>query len=319
MGDLNLQYVNRKSANELSSECPQCGGSPHPDGVDPDRFIILLNSKTTGGLFAYCRRCGFKWWPGKGEKRELSQDEIDRWKREAKERADAERLAAEERYQSAIEMLRREKMWEKYHESLCEESRELWRKCGVTDDYQNYWQLGYCDKFHYWTPQGEWVTPSMTIPIFGQDWEALNVRHRLLAPQNPRDKYRPDRAGLQDAEHPAPFMCDPYSGYSNERVIVCEGEKKAMVLYQLLDDPTLQILGIVGMNNLSAALIKKLENKNTWLWMDPDVPVKMQEESAHSLKARLIRFPAKVDDSILAGDVNRQDVKFLLAKARIYV
>jgi len=37
-----LRYVRQVSPEEYSSECPRCGGEPHPNGEWPDRFRLFL-------------------------------------------------------------------------------------------------------------------------------------------------------------------------------------------------------------------------------------------------------------------------------------
>ena len=135
--------------------------------------------------------------------------------------------------QKVLKELQEARAWEKYHQQLEDsvEARELWESRGIPEVFQDIWHLGYCDNFHASTSEGLLVTPSLTIPIFGPAWELLNIRHRLLNPVNPKDKYRPDKPGLQSHA----FMTDPDLGMKAENMLIVEGEIKSMVTYITLD------------------------------------------------------------------------------------
>ena len=109
----------------------------------------------------------------------------------------AERAAAELeqkiiKAQAALTELRAAQSWVRYHDQLTDQSRQTWTSWGVTEFFQDFWQLGYDPCHIIWTDSGEWQTPTYTIPIFEpESWNVLNVRHRLVNPPKPNDKYRP--------------------------------------------------------------------------------------------------------------------------------
>ena len=77
--------------------------------------------------------------------------------------------------------------------------------------------------------------------IFNEENELLNVKHRLLNPKNPKDKYRPETHGL--GAFP-PLLAIPSMGYDGELVIVVEGEIKAMVTWAHLPAFDFQVIGV---------------------------------------------------------------------------
>jgi hypothetical protein len=54
-----VRYVQRHSAVEYSSSCPQCGGDVHKDKSWPDRFRLFIDGKPR----AWCRQCGLRAFP----------------------------------------------------------------------------------------------------------------------------------------------------------------------------------------------------------------------------------------------------------------
>lgn len=207
--------------------------------------------------------------------------------------------------QRALEDLQSARRWLEYHENLdtYPETRELWARRGIPQVYQDYWQFGYSPSYRAMTKNGLLSTPTLTIPIYDKGWEILNIRHRLLNPLNPQDKYRPERSGL-----PAhPFMCDPDVGYDCERILILEGEIKAAVTYITMDDPKLQMIGIPG-KKITNDLHEKLTGQSIWICLDPDA----QEEAdklGKQLHARIITFPFKIDDGILKHGLSRQAIQ----------
>lgn len=217
-----------------------------------------------------------------------------------------------EKAQEALAELRRAQAWVSYHETLEENdnARQLWRARGVPDAYQNYWQLGYADTFTVGTKVGKWTTPTLTIPIFGRGWEVLTIRHRLLNPPTPNDKYRPERPGL--SAHP--FLGDPDRGFDHDRILVVEGEIKGMVTYITLDDPNIQVIGIPG-KTWFPHIADQLKGHDVTVCFDPDAD---QEAlgAAKSVGGKVVRIAIKVDDAINAGVIDQKSLMALISGAR---
>lgn len=228
-------------------------------------------------------------------------------------RAVAEMQEQLEKYQAVLSELRSTQRWLEYHAHLDDnhaEARGLWTKRGVPEYWQEYWQLGYNPLFGIYTKQGQWHTPTLTIPIYGDRHEVMSIRHRLLNPPSPTDKYRPERSGLKAL----PFICDLEKGYDFERVLVVEGEIKAMVAYQCLDSDQWQVMGIQGKNSFGNAM-DKLAGKDVWILYDPDADEQARED-AKKIHARAIFLKEKIDDAILGGYVDTPGLRRLIRYAR---
>ena len=239
------------------------------------------------------------------EAAQLAQDRANRAE-EYKQKKEAE-------YLDALHALRMAKAWVTYYHNLLDnqQARRLWYARGVPDVFQDIWQLGYADKFSYMTNAGRWISPSLVIPIFaiGQA-EPINIRHRILNPASPKDKYRPERSGLRSA----PFIADPEQ--EHERVLVVEGEIKAMVSYIALDDSKLQVYGIPGKNNFEA-LKDALIGHEVYILLDPDAG-DQAARMAQMVKGRVINLQVKVDDAINAGHLTGRGLHRLMKNARKY-
>jgi hypothetical protein len=325
-----VNYVQKVTTNEYSSSCPSCGGSQHPNGELPDRFRMWVVSRH-GKPLGWCRACGYIWTPT--SERALNPDELEAWRKE-QEAHEARRKASAER---ALALLQREKIWETYYQMLDDYSRSLWEKRGVSADFwQNYWQVGYdaAHVFPYEEKDGwhDWVTPTLTIPVWDVGWKCLNVKHRLLKPieyNNGRQvKYRPERKGLP----PLMFVCEPDAPLKGPTMIF-EGEIKAMVAYSTMDNPKFQAVGIPtktpGMDQ-----IERLKNCDpVYILLDPDANVptvsirdgKIYNQPPASRRLAkmlgeercfLIELPNKVDDMIVSYELDKEWMSSIIKMAR---
>ncbi|MCZ2459823.1 MAG: hypothetical protein LC128_09350 [Chitinophagales bacterium] len=311
------------SANDYRSHCPLHGGD------NKSAFTIYLD----GGVQKYkCftrQECGTgdvidfvqKWlnisfndaceWLG-GEK-QLNQADKDRI---IKNRAIREIQRLEEATNKALQVLeelRQTETWRKYHETVeqNENYQQLWESEGIPIEWQNYWWLGYCNQFTVMTDIGKWTTPTMTIPIFtGTNWELQNIKHRLINPYKQNDKYRPERPGLQAS----PFFCSPDDMFDAEKIIIVEGEKKAMVTYLTLEDNDYQVIGLPGKNQWRN-IVDKFHGQSAYVWLDPDAYADALEFSK-LIGARLININMKVDDAINDGILTKRGIRNLLSTSR---
>lgn len=225
-------------------------------------------------------------------------------------KSEAEQYAEQKRqeYRRALDELRQARAWVRYYEALSgsEEYRKLWTSRGVADVWQDIWELGYCGDFPLKTDAGVWHTASLTIPIFGPGKEPLNIRHRLLNPYRPNDKYRPERQGLGAT----PFLADPEKGYTLDKIVVVEGEIKAMVVYITLDDYECQVIGVPG-KTAAARLIEQLKGHTVYVCMDPDAEQEAGE-LARAVGGRVIRLRMKVDDAVTGGYLDKAGLRQLV-------
>lgn len=230
---------------------------------------------------------------------------------ERAERAERQLKKAIEDAQQTLKDLREARAWERYHERLTElESAQIiWELRGVPRVWQNIWKLGYCDNFNVTTDQGKFVIPSLTMPIFGNGWELLNLRHRLLNPFNPKDKYRPDKPGLKSQ----PFMTDPDLGMKAENFLIVEGEIKSMVTYVTLDSPKWQILGIPG-KSWFRHIADSIKGRRVVICFDPDAEVEANQ-AAKETNGKVIALQVKIDDAINDGTIDQSGLINLIKGA----
>lgn len=242
----------------------------------------------------------------------LSDAETTQAAEERRRRAEEYAQQKRTEFQQALSQLRSAQLVEKYYQALTasETAQELWAARGIPVEYQAIWELGYCDKFAVTVDVGKWTTATLTIPIFGEGKNLLNIRHRLLNPFKPNDKYRPERTGFPAV----PFIANPEQGYSLDRIIVVEGEIKSMVTYITLDDVKTQIIGIPGKSNFRR-LVDRLKGHNVYICMDPDA-----DEEAHDMArlvgARVITLRMKIDDAINADHLGKNGLNQLIKSAR---
>lgn len=229
----------------------------------------------------------------------------------------AERAAAQleeqiSRAQAALAEIRSTEAWVRYNQNRQnnQRARQLWRARGIDDSWQDYFQLGYSQSFAYYANGVPAQSETLTIPIFAQGWEVQNIRHRILQPINPADKYRPERAGLPST----PYMCDPDAGLDADQVLIVEGEIKAMVTYITMDQPEIQVIGVPGKSQ-AAKLVDELRGKNVTICLDPDA-LEEAESFAHLVGGSVINLKMKIDDVITAGGLDKYGIRSLIKSAR---
>jgi len=248
---------------------------------------------------------------------QVDPEAVRKMAEERRKRAELEYRAARARLEKAIADLQSAKVWEAYHANL-EESpdlRALWRFRGVPDAWQDVWRLGYARDFTVWEPddtggwKAAWNSPSLAIPVFRPGWKIATIRHRLLQPKEPNDKYRPDRSSLPSF----PFLGNPEAGLQGP-VLVVEGEIKAMVSYITADDPKLQVIGIPGKRQFVNFLNLLAEAEPVYILPDPDgedFGLRLAQALGTG-RCRLIRLRVKVDDAIVNGVLDRASFRRLM-------
>ena len=293
---------------EWHGPCPLCGGE--------DRFVIWTDRPFPHWNF-FCRVCH----PETGWIDELKpslkeqlppEEKMRRAAEYAREREESLRREIE-RANAALKELQDAQAWVRYHEQLTDDMRKVWEEWGVPDFFQEYWQLGYEPARKIWCKDVEWTTPTMTIPIFEPiTWECTNIRHRLMRPPRPGDKYRPEKSGLPQAF----FVAEPDLPIKGKTVLV-EGEKKAMVSFITADDPNLQVLGIPGKNMPGYLKDKLAEADPIYICLDPDATQDARRLTAElgSDRCRLIELPDKIDDLIIKHRLDKWWLRGVMRQA----
>jgi hypothetical protein len=298
-----VRYVQQVSDTEYSSSCPTCGGQAHPGGEWPDRCRWFTDGKPRG----WCRRCGSLFWPDADAKPD--PEALARWRKEQEEREQARKRSAER----ALANLAEHRIWERYHAQMDEHARFLWRKRGVCDSLQDFWQLGYDKAHRFWRDGHEFETATLAIPIFGDAWQPLNIKHRLIDPPVDYSKYRYELIGVTDG---LLWRADPDSELTGH-VIAIEGEIKAMVTAERAGTAVGTIVGLPG-THPSPAIVQQLRQADrVTLVMDPGAK-RDGVRLANALgidRCWMLSLPHKIDDGILAANLSSREVMMMLRSA----
>lgn len=268
-----------------------CGGG------DAIRFVEVWQNKS------FKDACSFL-----GGETMLDPVEMERLARERHDKAVKEREAAEAKEEARRKELQAEQRHLYYHSQLNDFFVSEWLNRGIDESWQGFFCVGGCDDF---VINADWHTPTLTIPIYDEHYEVLNIKHRLLKPQNPKDKYRPDRPGL--GAFP-PFIAFPDKGYNAELYFVIEGEIKAMVTATITPDSEWQFIGVPGRSQYKG-LVDKLKGKNVVVIPDPGAE-KDAAEFCRSVGGRWLSLPEKVDDLIVAQGYDGQWLQTIERQAR---
>jgi hypothetical protein len=296
--------------DEYHGPCPLCNAGE-------DRFVVYTDRPWPHWNF-FCRVCH----PENGWidelnpclKEQLSPEERRRWAEEHARQVEINLEKQIAKAQSALAELRSARSWERYHEQLTEEARVTWSGWGIPDFFQDFWKLGFDPDRTVWTGNVEWHTPTMTIPIFEPlTWDVLNVRHRLMKPPKPGDKYRPERSGLPSAL----FVADPDMPLDGMTLVV-EGEKKSMVTYITADNPRLRVVGIPGKNPKPEMLNALKDCEPVYICLDPDAANESVAiaQTLGADRCRVIDLPDKIDDLILRYHLDKDWMRGLFGTAR---
>jgi hypothetical protein len=287
----------RKAApDEFHGPCPFCGGT--------DRFRVHTD-KPFPHWYAVCREgsgCGWKGWA----------DEINPRLREPITAEIAAKYAAEARSmaeRNAATMAARLRefsdsdLWAELNRRMNAQNRAWWEAQGVPEDWQNYWQLGY-------TNATAWGA-AYTIPYFSEGWQAVNMQYRLTNPPEHGDKYR--WAGLGYSSH---WTAHPALA-EHDKVVVCEGAKKAMVYTTLTMSQDVQVYAVPSKSDFAGVADKARAAGRVWVVLDPDA-TDQAEKLARQIgpNARVVEVTEKLDDAITQFGASKRDLAAFFRQAR---
>jgi hypothetical protein len=303
--------------NKNRCACPIHGGRDetgfsvyHKDGRD---LWICFSGSCGGGDAIHFVQA----WRGWDFKRacEFLGGEVQDDPIEMKRLADARMAKAQKELEEKLashEAARRElqvaELHLQYHNTMPEWGIRTWIERGLDEGMQDFFTLGACSDF---VINGDHHTPTLTIPIMDEQRQVLNIKHRLLKPQKPNDKYRPERSGL--GAFP-PFLAIPEMGFDGEMIIVTEGEIKAMVTWARLDEADIQVIGVPGRTQFDI-IAEQITGKNVIVIPDPGAE-KDAYSFAKKVRARYLPMPDKVDDYLLAVNIGSNDFYKLIKQAR---
>ena len=296
-------YVQKKSANEFSGSCPQCGGAVHKDGSLPDRFVMFRVGRY-GFPLGFCRNCGFRWTAKTGKT--PSQEDVDEWRKNQIEVEKARKQAAER----ALEFLQADHAWNRFFLQNNSYSLGIFESWGVSKVWIDYLQLGLIPDYVLKSGDEQYHSPAFTIPIWNVGGVVQNIKLRLANPRESRDRYRNFYSMGQS------FLFVPLYDLPLEGVgVLVEGEKKSIVMEQKLDNPKYRVVGLQSKTPSEEVVSQLKKFEAIYLWLDPDANNIEYDKSGRIMetanermvrilgkeRVRIVDCPIKSDDGILQG------------------
>jgi hypothetical protein len=214
-----VNFIQQINENEWHSSCPNCGGTIHPDGTPPDRFIMWRVSRR-GSPFGMCvRKCGWRWTP---EKQDADWSESERLEFQHKQNElEAEWMKAEtERLEKLSVLVATQMIWKRCHDEAPTSAQAYYQNVrGIPKEWQDELWLGYFPDYavHGLTT---YRSGAYTLPIFNFEGGIENITLRIENPMSGNDRYR--RLYRSKAQH----LHSPQRRKAN-KIILMEGELKA--------------------------------------------------------------------------------------------
>ena len=277
--------------------CPQCGGHR--------RFVVFTDHEFPL-WHGYCDECGckIKAW-------EKVRMQYDPHKAAAlvAERAREEAERAEYRSKKLAEFTTAE-LWAELRDRMTVQHIEWWESQGVPEDIQRYLSIGFkADKMYYDGEKVERHSPAYTIPWFGLNFTFKTMQYRLCA-DGIIDRYRFEYGLDGGGKHF--YMADP-SEAIKDRVIICEGAKKAIVTwFNLTDVNKFTVIAASSNNTLSPALEATKDCGQRILILDPGSERIAFKAAREKKNITPLHLPMKIDDMFLAGYLEREDFYSML-------
>jgi hypothetical protein len=184
-----------------------------------------------------------------------------------------------------------------------------WESQGIPEDIQRYLSIGYkADKMYYDGEHIERHSPAYTIPWFGLNFAFKTMQYRLCG-DGIADRYRFEYGLDGGGKHY--YMPDPAEAIK-DRVIICEGAKKAIVTwFHLANITDFTVIGASSNNTLGPALEATKECGQRFIILDPGSE-RRAFTVARDHKAKAVYLPQKIDDMVIAGYLDRESFEKML-------
>lgn len=211
---------------------------------------------------------------------------------------------------------------ELYH-SQVGQALNYWASEGIAAHTIKAYKLGYCPAFPVWGQvEGEYRIiehcPSYVIPYFHYG-ELVSIRHRLKDREG--DKYRPEFAGLPAQLFNVDCLDDlEFSALESGEVVLCEGEKKALVLGQQAI-PAVSIPGVETWKGHKEEWLPLFKDTSTvYIALDPNAEQQAREMTftfnGNGIKAKCVSMPCKPDDFFVRNRGTCTDFVKILMQGR---
>lgn len=292
-GNADLRY---RGNSEWSSACPYCYPSGR-GGRDPsDRFRMFSEGGPPRG---WCRVCDRKIIARSNTGQRATKEEI----LIAKETYTAWLQKENKRLRNKIKWLREQNFWREWHDGMSADARDLWHKAGISDTLIEVHKLGYTmDRY----PN---MGGAMTLPYIHEE-EIQTIQFRLMIPPDTGDKYRFEKGTKATWFYPWPY------DEIDKVVLVAEGAKKAMVLWQTIakadkfEYQGVPVTIVASPKYIPNRMVDELDKAEVVILMlDPDAydlgdnqKLTAIERNASAIgveKCRHIMTTGKIDDMIL--------------------
>lgn len=268
-----VQFVQRKNDNEYSSSCPRCGGSIHPDGSFPDRFVMWRSASSPqhfGKPYGVCLRghCNYKWSPEK-EDVNWTPEELAVFRAKAIETEAAFCAETEKRLEELSAKIQTEQQYVRYNNAGLDNDAvmQYWESRGVPHSWQLHLFMGYIADYPVTGRLSHYRSPAYTMPVFSEVARIENVKIRVANPKDDNDRYRNlYKSGCQHLYNPN------YQAAPRRHCLLMEGEIKAVVAlaYGGIDAEKITVYGVQS-KQPESRLLKKLDKFDAvYIALDPD-------------------------------------------------
>jgi hypothetical protein len=305
-----VDFVQRHSENEWSASCPHCSDAGHSGNTWPDRFRMWRGIDHDPPFpRAWCRREDKFFLPSDfGEFTPLSHEELEERRQHWIAQAEDKKRSAEK----ALEALRNDALWRRYHEQLDEQGRKHWRGRGIPDWAQDMWSLSYLHEWEYYWNKQRYISAVEMIPVFEHGWVPRNIRVRIDNAPAEVGRYRKVYENIPDSL----YLTNPDLPVAGE-CVVAEGEVKSMVTYLRLEQDTRLVVGIPGKHPNEDITAQLRHADRLTLVADPDAKTEMVRlaKKVGWNKCYLLHTPEKIDDACIQYDWSSRDVQRLLKGA----
>lgn len=287
--------------NSIRGPCPRCHGTR--------RFLVFVDLPFPA-WYCLCDGCGVKGWldkviPGAKFKRPTPetlaqlQEEIEEEKRRI----------AQARAANLAEFTKTNDRFDEYHLGMSQENRRAWKKAGIPDEWQVYWNLGFVADRVFTHQDLTFKRSALVIPKYDVGWRLVNADYRLIDPPDGVGKYRPE-----PFLPPAAFITNPErSPWESSLLLIVEGSKKAMVSRVHIPDDTVDIVGIPGVNSWCGVDELARSAGRVIVALDPDAAQGAKNLAAQIGKAAIpIYLPTKIDDGFMEYELTWDMLKTII-------
>lgn len=290
----------RADGKSWRGPCPRCGGH---------RRLLIFTDHAFPKWHCLCDGCGLKAWADQLAPA-VRQETTPEQRREWAARNQSDRVEREARRQEKLAEFSTSEIWAELTQRMTDEHRLWWEKQGVPLEWQRHLRIGYVPSKVYRGADGQLHTSrAYSLPYFHTGFEFAALQYRLFDPPTPTDRYRFE-AGLGTTY----YQTQPQSPIG-ERVIICEGAKKAIVTCVNTPDEY-TVLAVPSKSDFGGVTEAVKEATHVYIMLDPDAETRAQKLADEiGPAARVATLPVKVDDAIVQYGITQADLLAYLRQA----